>query len=79
MNADSFSPYGCTWTSKGWMHDSLLTKTVGTFENENEATSWQEWRDSTGEIVKRSAQIRLKKWPEDMDSVVKQAILSSSA
>lgn len=47
------------WTSKGWMDEALLVKTVGGFENENECTTWQEWRLGD-EIVKRAAQINLK-------------------
>jgi hypothetical protein len=60
-------PPGCVWTTRGWLHEGLLTKTVGALDDENETTAWQEWRDASGEIVKREAQVQLKKWPEGMD------------
>jgi hypothetical protein len=46
-------------TIHGLMDEALLTKTEGKFEDDNELTTWQEWRLGD-EIVKREAQIRLK-------------------
>ena len=40
--------------------ESLLVKTSGVIDNENEHTEWTEWR-LDGEIVKRGAHVRLKK------------------
>lgn len=48
------------YTTKGMMDESLLVKTDGVVNNYNEYTTWQEWR-LDGEIVKREAQIHLKK------------------
>lgn len=52
----------------GWSHDeepqmideSLLVKTEGVLDNENEHTVWTEWR-LDGKIVKRGAHVQLKK------------------
>lgn len=52
----------------GWPQDcepemideSLLEKTEGFIDNENEYTTWTEWR-LDGKIVKRGAHVRLKK------------------
>jgi hypothetical protein len=42
------------------MDDSLLERRDGSVDNDNEATSWVEyWLD--GELVHRSAHVRLKK------------------
>jgi len=38
-----------------------LTFSEGGVDNENECTTWQEWRAADGEIVKRAVQVRLKK------------------
>jgi hypothetical protein len=47
-------------TTKGEMDDSLLEKREGTVDNDNETTSWIEyWLD--GDLVHRSAHVRLKK------------------
>jgi hypothetical protein len=47
-------------TTKGDMDESLLVKREGTFDNDNETTSWVEyWLD--GELVHRSAHVQLKK------------------
>lgn len=40
--------------------ESLLEKTEGFLDDDNEYTTWQEWR-LDGKIVKRAAQVRLKK------------------
>ena len=46
-------------TTKGPMDEALLEKRTGTFENDNERTSWVEyWLD--GELVHRSAHVDLK-------------------
>lgn len=49
------------WTSKGLIPANELAYTTGGSENENEHTTWEEWRDHTGEIVKRNVHVRLKK------------------
>jgi hypothetical protein len=47
-------------TTKGDMDDALLEKKEGTFENDDELTTWVEyWLD--GELVHRSAHVHLKK------------------
>lgn len=49
-------------TTKGEMDESLLEKREGTFEDDNELTTWVEyWLD--GELVHRSAHVTLKKMP----------------
>ena len=46
----------------GEMDDSLLEKKEGTFEDDNELTTWVEyWKDA--ELVHRSAHVTLKKSP----------------
>lgn len=40
--------------------ESLLVKTSGVIDNENEHTEWTEWR-LDGDLVKRGAHVRLKK------------------
>jgi len=42
------------------MDESLLEKTEGVVDNENEYTTWTEWR-LDGVIVKRGAHVKLKK------------------
>lgn len=42
------------------MDESLLVKTEGELDDENEHTVWAEWR-LDGKIVKRGAHVRLKK------------------
>jgi len=42
------------------MDESLLEKTEGDVDNENEYTTWTEWR-LDGVIVKRGAHVKLKK------------------
>lgn len=41
------------------MDESLLTKTEGVVDDENEHTEWADWR-LDGKIVKRGAHVRLK-------------------
>lgn len=48
-------------TINGMIEESLLVKTDGSLDNEHESTSWTEWRDDTGEIVRRDLHVRLKK------------------
>ncbi len=48
------------YTTRGMMDESLLVKTEGVVNDYNEYTTWQEWRLGD-EIVKREAQIHLKK------------------
>jgi len=49
-------------TIYGEMDDSLLEKREGTFEDDNELTTWVEyWKNA--ELVHRSAHVTLKKMP----------------
>ena len=49
-------------TTYGEMDESLLEKREGTFEDDNEVTTWVEyWKDA--ELVHRSAHVTLKKTP----------------
>ena len=49
-------------TTYGEMDESLLEKKEGTFEDDNELTTWVEyWKDA--ELVHRSAHVTLKKTP----------------
>jgi len=49
-------------TTYGEMDDSLLEKREGTFEDDNELTTWVEyWKGE--ELVHRSAHVTLKKVP----------------
>jgi len=49
-------------TTKGLMDEALLEKREGVIDNDNEYTTWVEyWHD--GELVHRSAHVRLKKMP----------------
>lgn len=48
------------FTTKGMLDEDTLVKTDGGIDNDNECTTWQEWR-LDGEIVKRDLQVRLKK------------------
>ena len=48
-------------TTHGDMDDADLVKTEGSFENDNERTSWVEYRlPGSDEIVHRSAHVFLK-------------------
>jgi len=51
-------------TIRGPMAASDLTFSTGEIDNENEHTTWEEWRDDTGAIVKRNVHVRLKKGAE---------------
>ena len=44
------------------MDDALLAKSEGVLDNDNERTTWVEYR-LDGEIVHRSAHVTLKKMP----------------
>ena len=49
-------------TTLGEIDESLLEKREGTFEDDNELTTWVEyWKDA--ELVHRSAHVTLKKHP----------------
>lgn len=49
-------------TTKGEMDESLLERRDGSVDNEDEYTTWVEyWHE--GELVHRSAHVRLKKSP----------------
>lgn len=49
-------------TTYGDMDDSLLEHREGTFEDDNELTTWVEyWKDA--ELVHRSVHVTLKKMP----------------
>ena len=49
-------------TTYGDMDDSLLNRKDGTFEDDNELTTWVEyWKDD--ELVHRSVHVTLKKSP----------------
>lgn len=52
------------FTSKGLLPVDSLTYSEGGIDNENEHTTWQEWRDGSGEIVKRAVQVRIKRGVE---------------
>ena len=52
------------WTSKGFMPADALTYSTGEVNNDNEHTTWEEWRDATGEIVKRNVHVRMKQGVE---------------
>jgi hypothetical protein len=48
-------------TTKGDMDESLLVKTEGVVDNENERTAWVEYRlPGSDEIIHRSAHVTLK-------------------
>ena len=48
------------FTTKGGMDEALLDKKEGVIDNDNEYTTWVEyWHE--GELVHRSAHVRLKK------------------
>jgi hypothetical protein len=49
-------------TTKGDMDENLLVKTEGSIDDENEYTTWVEYRlPDSDEIIHRSAHIALKK------------------
>jgi len=47
-------------TTKGLMDEALLVKKTGEIDNEDERTTWTEYR-LDGELVHRSAHVTLKK------------------
>ncbi len=49
-------------TIYGEVHESLLVRSEGRREDDNEIATWQEWR-LDGELVRRDAQVQLKRWP----------------
>lgn len=57
-------------TIYGVRTESDFSKEVGGFENDNEKTSWVEYRDFDGTLVHRSANVQLKKWPEQIGASV---------
>jgi hypothetical protein len=52
------------WTTKGLIPAADLAYSTGEVDNDNEHTTWEEWRDHTGEIVKRAVHVRLKRGVE---------------
>lgn len=55
---------GTIFTIKGYMDKDDLTLSTGEIDNENEHTTFEEWRDHTGEIVKRNVHVTLKRGVE---------------
>lgn len=53
----------------GLMDEALFVKTEGVLDNDNEYTTFVEYRDGTGQIVHRSVDIKLKKWPDGMEAM----------
>lgn len=52
---------GLIHTIKGDLEESTLIKTEGLIDNENERTTWVEYRlPNSDEIIHRSAHVRLK-------------------
>ena len=49
-------------TIYGEMHESLLHKSDGRRETDDEIETWQEWT-LDGEVVRRDAQVQLQRWP----------------
>lgn len=56
-------------TTHGLMEDSLLDKTDGVIDNEDESTTWVEYRLGD-ELVHRSAHVTLKKMPVFADGAI---------
>lgn len=52
-------------TTHGDMDESLLCKSEGVIDNDNEHTTWVEYYLGN-ELVHRSVHVALKKWPEPM-------------
>jgi hypothetical protein len=58
-------------TTKGEMDESDLEKLEGVTDNDNEETKWTEyWHE--GELVHRSAHVRLKKVLPGMEGIVEK-------
>ena len=55
---------GAIFTSKGDMDEADLWFSTGEIDNDHEHTTWEEWRDETGEVVKRNVHVRLKQGVE---------------
>ena len=55
---------GTIFTIKGYMDEDDLTFSTGEIDNENEHTTFEEWRDHAGEVVKRNVHVRLKRGVE---------------
>jgi negative regulator of sigma E activity len=47
------------YTTKGYLEDSLLAKTEGEVDNDNERTTWTEYR-LEDEVVRRDVHVHLK-------------------
>lgn len=56
-------------TKLGFLDESILEKKETRREDDNEIATAQEWY-LNGELVKRDAQVQLKKWPEGMGAFV---------
>jgi hypothetical protein len=56
-------------TIEGEIDEGLLTRKETFHEDENEIATAQEWYFE-GRLVKRDAQVQLKKWPEGMEALV---------
>jgi hypothetical protein len=56
-------------TIYGLRTEKDFIKQTGGFENDNERTSWVEYRDDDGTLVHRSAHVILKKMPEFASAV----------
>lgn len=49
------------YTTRGYLEENLLVKTVGGHENDTEIVNWQEYRlIGEDEIIKREVQMHLK-------------------
>lgn len=57
------------YTINGMVEEDLLTKTEGSFENHNEMTTWVEWHDADGTLVRRDLHVRLKQ-PLDLTGIL---------
>lgn len=59
---------GIVNTIYGEMDEALLTKTEGQEEDDDKITNWVEYRKD-GELVHRSVEMKMKRWPEGMEGV----------
>lgn len=58
-------------TEVSQIEEDQLIKLEGVVDNENEYTTWVEYRfPNDDHIVHRSAHVTLKKWPEGMGAVL---------
>lgn len=54
----------------GVMDEDLLEKKTGVVDNDNEYTTWVEYRLKGNDVVvHRSAHITMKKWPGEMTGI----------